>query len=175
MKKMCVIFFLISFCAGAAKKPQASLLDYGNANEPDKDKDFKISSTELRRWCPSFVRVHYTNPFLTQKFPAAVRAFKSADEDKDEILSAKEYKDFTKRMRLVFDDIYEKFVEDYDSSRNKRVDRNELIKARTDNKDYWAFAVPASDNVNDPEDEGENPIVKKDESPKKGYYDIYDN
>ena len=171
---MCVFFLMfLSLSVFAVKKQKASIYDYGNANDPDKNKDFKISTTELRAWCPAFVRVHYTNPALTNKFPAAVRLFKECDENEDEELSTSEYRAFSKEMAKLFDKIYDQFKKDYDVNKNGRLDKSELLAGRKDNEDYFAYAVPLTEEMNQTADEGENKIVEKKSMPTKAIDDIY--
>ena len=172
MKKVCVLLLLLTCSLFGVKKQKASIYDYGNANDPDKDKDFEISRSELRIWCPAFVRVHYTNPVLTQKFPAAVRTFNECDEDKDKVLSSSEYRKFTKKMDELFEKIYEQFKKDYDANKNGRLDKSELIDGRKANEDYFSYAVPLTEEMNQVE-EGKNPVEKKKVMQVKALDDIY--
>ena len=176
MKKVCVLLLIITSSVFAVKKEKASLFDYGNANDPDKNKDFRMSTTEIRNWCPSFVRVHYTSPALTQKFPAAVRAFEKSDSDKDGVLSSTEYREFTKIMKETFEEIYMKFRKDYDANKNGRLEKSELAQGRIDNEEYFTYAVPVTEEMHKMKEapaQGNQPLEKK-EMPVKALDDIYE-
>jgi len=173
MKNVCVLLLILTSSVLAIKKQQASFFDYGNANDPDKNKDFRMTTTEIRNWCPSFVRVHYTNPALTQKFPAAVRAFNESDADKNSELSFTEYRTFAKKMKTVFDEVYLKFRKEYDANRNGRLEKGELAQGRSENTEYFTFAVRVTEEKLQ-EDQGQNPIVEKKPIPPKAIDDIYD-
>lgn len=173
MKLTCICLMTLTLSVFGVKKQDPSLFDYGNANDPDKNKDFKMSTTEIRNWCPSFVRVHYKSPALTQKFPAAVRAFKESDQDEDGELSSSEYREFTKKMKDIFEKVYAQFEKDYDENKNGRIDKSELIKARGENSEYFTYAVAVTEEMHVTE-KGENPIVKNKPVPPKALDDIYE-
>ena len=143
MKKLFLVYLLLISSVFGAKK-EASLIDYGNANNPDKDRDFEVSRTELKTWCGAFVRVHYTAPLLTKKFPVVVEMFHEADDDADGELSSKEYRVFAAKMKEVFEQVYEQLKIDYDKDKNKRLSKTELIAARKEHREYFSYAIPVS-------------------------------
>ncbi|MCM8532445.1 MAG: hypothetical protein NE330_14875 [Lentisphaeraceae bacterium] len=146
MKKLFLVYLLLIPCLFGAKK-EASLIDYGNANNPDKDRDFEVSRTELKTWCGAFIRVHYTAPLLTKKFPVAVEMFELADDDADGELTTKEYRVFTAKMKEVFEKVYEQLKIDYDKDKNKRLSKPELIAARREHREYYSYAIPVSSAI----------------------------
>ena len=139
----------------------------GIAN-PDKDADFKVESSEMKYWSGD-VAYYYARGYGKSYFGKKLNEFvQSFDENRDGRLSTLEFRRFQTGAKKLFSEAYDVITTKYDENRNRRLDKEEKVAARTEIESFLQFSL----NVEEYKKNGDSTkeIVNKD----RAIDDIYD-
>ncbi|MCM8530709.1 MAG: hypothetical protein NE330_06060 [Lentisphaeraceae bacterium] len=143
---------------------QIGYYDYYNYKRIDRDKDFKVELSEVRDWSEAFARVYTHSEEMVSAFPLAKQLMDDADKDADRTISKKELRDFQKVIYPIFKTAYEDFKLNYDTNKNRRIDKSEVAQAFAKYSDYLTyFNANAHKFYKGDIDDGDDDFVAADE------------
>ncbi|MCH2205639.1 MAG: hypothetical protein MK132_07200 [Lentisphaerales bacterium] len=134
--------------------------DYENYKIIDKDQDFNVETSELRKWSESYARIWaYNQTMAKDAFPAGAHLLRKVDGDNDREISARELRDFQEKLKPVFKKAYERFKENFDVNNNGRIEKSEISEAFIKHPGYFHYFNQNSNYILEPFGEvfGEKP------------------
>ena len=132
------IIVLISFVLGLSAQDDEVVSFIRKA---DTDADFKVDSTEMKHWSAE-VAYYFNRGFSTSYFGGKFKAFvESFDEDRDGKFSKLEFRRFQAGAKKLFSEAYDVITLKYDENKNKRLDKEEKLVARSEVTNLLSFAL----------------------------------
>ncbi|NQZ56494.1 MAG: hypothetical protein HRT88_03355 [Lentisphaeraceae bacterium] len=165
--KRSIAFLLLIFTLTSHARPERMFELMETLRNPDRNKNVKISTTELKKWVDNMCTIFNDTRHMPRAEHMPLVFLKGFDTNKDNKISRKEEKNLEQYLKEIIQLTYKKIVKDYDMSGNGRLESREIKAFNIDHE--YNYSKLIFDTIRD------SKIVKDEKKKKeKALDDIYD-